>query len=212
MTLPSPADPTGPEVLAALDAQGRGVRVEFKKQGDRLGHTLCAVTDQGVVSLCTSVEDTAVACFPASPPWTELYRQQQTLLLTGATSQGHWSLTVRAAVEIVSQPAAVAGLQPGSHGLIFDVACRLKAEPTTLGSGYRCTETVPGQPQGDDGFLWTNQGGGQILALPLPADSHTRGGTALMAETGRLRFEPSGQVPGQYPATVQWRYALCCSF
>ena len=115
-----------PVVLEALDAQGQGLRVEFQKQGDRFTHKLFAVSGKPVSGkevqlLLESVEGPPGEAAPPSPPFTELHQQQDTLFLTGATTLGHWSMSVQAL----------------DNRLLFDVACRAKSTPNNLGSTYR---------------------------------------------------------------------------
>ncbi len=110
-----------PVVLEALDAQGQGLRVEFQKQGDRFSHKIFAVSNANAQLLLESIEGPPNEVAPPSPPFTELHQQQDTLFLTGATTLGHWSMSVQAL----------------DNRLLFDVACRAKSTPNNLGSTYR---------------------------------------------------------------------------
>jgi len=110
-----------PVALLGLNEQGQGVRVEFQKQSDRFGHTIFGVRNGEAVPLLTSVEGTPEEIAPLSPPFAELHQQDNMLFLTGATTLGHWSMSVQAVDE----------------WLLFEVACRTKGKASHLGSTYR---------------------------------------------------------------------------
>ena len=107
--------------LECLDGQGQGVRVEFQKQGDRFGHTIFAVRDGQPVPQLTSIEGPPDQIAPPNPPFAELHQQDELLFLSGATTLGHWSMSVQAV----------------DGRLLFEVACRLMKEADWLGSTYR---------------------------------------------------------------------------
>jgi len=121
------AEPTSavsqPTTLECLDVRGQGVRVEFHKRGDRYGHTIFRVRNGEEVPLLESVEGTPEAIAPTSPPFADLHQQGETIFLSGATTYGHWSMSVE---EVDGR-------------LLFDVACRLMHPVEWLGSTYRIT-------------------------------------------------------------------------
>ncbi len=110
--------------LQSLNAQGQGVRVEFQKTGDRFAHTILAVQNGKVTPLLTSIEGTPDDVAPPSPPFAELHQQGEIVFLSGATTLGHWSMSVEVA----------------DGRLLFDVACRLKKKPEWLGVTYSVAE------------------------------------------------------------------------
>ncbi len=116
---------TQPTTLEWLDAQGHGVRVAFQKNGDRFRHTIFAVRDGELTPLLTSVEGTPEEIALPSPSFAELHQQGETVFLSGATTQGHWSMSVEVA----------------EGQLLFDVACRLKRQTEWLGSTYQIGES-----------------------------------------------------------------------
>ncbi len=125
-----------------LNKNGEGLRIEYQKRGDRFAHTIFAVRDGEATPLLTSVEGTPVEIAPASPTFAELHQQGDTIFLSGATTLGHWSMSVE-----------VAGGQ-----FLFDVACRLKRQTEWLGSTYRihtpdyclqCQEDTSWEREGD---------------------------------------------------------------
>lgn len=110
--------------LKVLDAQGQRLRVEFQRNGDRFEHTILGVRDGEETPLLKSIEGTSDEIAPASPPFAELHRQGETVFLSGATTLGHWSMSVQAT----------------DGRLKFDVACRLKNKADWLGSTYRVVD------------------------------------------------------------------------
>ena len=152
--------------LESLNTQGHGVRVEFQKNGDRFGHTIFGVHDGQATPLLTSIEGTSDEIAPPSPPFAELHQQGEIVFLSGATTLGHWSMSV----EVVE------------GRLLFDVACRLKKKPEWLGSTYRVAEE------------------GYLLEPESPAQVTLRQGKQLIT--------PSIPSDQNFPATIQWRYAI----
>ncbi len=117
-----PTTQAAPQVstLECLDGGGQGIRALFQKSGDRFRHTIFSVRDGVAVPLLMSVEGTPNEVVPSSPPFAELHQQDKTLFLSGATTQGHWSMSVEVA----------------EGRLLFDVACRAKSQASNLGSLY----------------------------------------------------------------------------
>ncbi|MEM8947614.1 MAG: hypothetical protein AAGD11_20760 [Planctomycetota bacterium] len=106
--------------LESLDESGDGLRVEFTKQGDRFGHSLYGMGDGEKTLLLRSIEGSDSDEAPPSPPFAEVHQQCETVFLSGATTAGHWSMSVE--------------LHDGT--VVFDVACRVKHEVDWLGSRY----------------------------------------------------------------------------
>ncbi len=179
-----------------LDKQGRGLRVEFQKKGDRFGHAIFSIhghsTDapdadnpdaddpgadapnandpdaRGSVErpLLTTVEGTPDDFSPPSPPFAELHQQQDASFLSGATSLGLWSMSV----------------EVRDDKICFDVACRAHAEVNNLGSTYRVL--------GTDYTLESNQ----ATVSKISRDS--------------LHLGPKPSISKDFPQTIQWSFAL----
>lgn len=107
--------------IECIADSGNGVRVEFTKKGDRFTHTILRVTKGESHPLLQSVEGTSADVSPPSPPLVELHCQEDVVFLSGATTIGHWSMSI----ERVEQR------------LVFDVACRLRTVSKRLGSSYQ---------------------------------------------------------------------------
>lgn len=152
--------------LECLDASGNGVRVEFWKQEDRFAHTIFGVSGGKTVPWLTSIEGTPDEFSPPSPPFAELHQQDDILFLSGATTLGHWSMCV----------------QPVEGRLLFDVACRLKGEASSLGSSYQSLAA-------------------NVAIEPEDGDLRER-------EEDTLMIVPSTQTAITTPRTIQWRYSI----
>jgi len=163
-------------VLEALDEHQQGVRVEFQKCGDRFSHRLFSVSGADIQPLLESVEGTPEEIAPLSPPFAELHQQQDMLFLTGATTLGHWSMSVQ----------AIEGR------LLFDVACRIKAEASHLGSTYQTpvAQTPVAQP----------------LATTSTVESENATITKPTPDT--LLIAPSPLTAIDFPTTIQWQYTI----
>lgn len=107
--------------IECLDAQGHGIRVVFQKEGDRFSHTVFSVGNGDERPLLSTVEGSADDFSPPSPPFAELHQQGEMSFLSGATTLGHWSMSVE--------------LRDGK--IRFDAACRAHKEISNLGCTYR---------------------------------------------------------------------------
>ncbi|QEG37861.1 hypothetical protein [Bythopirellula goksoeyrii] len=155
--------------LDSLDEQRQGLRIEFRWRNDRYIHTVYRVADDTAVPYYSSLEGTEDELFPASPCLFDLHQQDQVLFLTGATSACHWSLSIQAALD-------------GS--LVFEVACRFKAEPSWLGSTYETLHPGPKEM--------------------LSSDSNLRS----CESTQQIRISPTAELPREFPTTLQWNYRV----
>jgi hypothetical protein len=111
-----------------IDGLSDGLRVSFYLDGDRYTHRI-DVLDEGNDSTCVlrSVEGHADQPWPASPPIQEVHLEDRpdgsrVALCVGMAGTSHWSLSVELSAD---------GQQAN-----FDVACRLRDTPETLGSEY----------------------------------------------------------------------------
>lgn len=123
--------------MATLDASydGRILRIEMCRRGDRYGHLMSVVeTDGHIEPLLESVEGTASDAWPTSPPLQSLSIEEiapgrRAALLVGMAGRSHWS----ASIESVAGDAA----------FVFDLACRTSEASPRLGSSYRTVATGP---------------------------------------------------------------------
>ncbi len=118
--------------MNAVDATSPGgltLRLEFTRRGDRYGHTISVVNQDGrAVPVLESVEGSASDDWPASPPLQNLSIEKlapgrRAALLVGMAGRSHWSASI--------EPV------PGEPALVFDVACRTGDSEVSLGSLYR---------------------------------------------------------------------------
>lgn len=107
--------------IECLDAQGCGIRVVFQKEGDRFSYTIFGVSNGEERPLLSTVEGSADDFSPPSPPFAELHQQGEMSFLSGATTLGHWSMSVE--------------IRDGK--IYFDAACRAHKEIDNLGCTYR---------------------------------------------------------------------------
>lgn len=178
-------------VLAAIDASGIGLQVEFHTHGRRIAHRILAVIGGQTIPLLDSREGDDCEPFPPSPPLQQVAVEPRAdgtrvALLVGMAARSHWSVSVE---ELSSQ-----------RTLRFDVACRsTAAQCEQLGSSYRAAGSW--QPL-------TAQGGLQcpvrtdciakILGCADPEALCQVSGTAAMVSA-----QPTGRSRN---ATWRWRY------
>lgn len=226
-------EPAG--ALEVLDETGQGVRVEFHESGDRFGHLILAVRGEKVFPVLESFEGTESQSLSHAPCFQEIHQQGQTLFLTGASSAGHWSMSVQAAearileyedTELLGTLHQRYGLnaagaprdsQPVFRFLLFDVACRLKDSDHHVGSEYLLAETFDSGLVGvsTTALVADTAGDAPILQL-LGAKTfeniltlHPEPACFVShAEGANLRFFSPAKFPKKLPATVQWRYGV----
>ena len=230
----TPCSPTAS--VQVLNELQRGVRVDFNWSGDRFRHIIFAIRDQESVPLLESVEGTTNEQAPPSPPLTELHEQDEKVFLTGATSVGHWSLSVEARQLAEDREESIvelfhprAGLnnsdrstcrlasEPGGRFLLlwFDFACRVKQKVETLGTEYRSTDAARcGMFEfGRVAFATNRQSelGSHVLLGSFSRPKYTAG---VVAEVGQqqdaatLRITPAAEITVDLPSTVQWQYGV----
>jgi|GEM_PF-2911314 len=209
--------------LECLNRRGSGVRVEFEKQDDRFTHAIFSVTEDGSLPLLQSLEGSPDDYSPPSPPFAELHRQSDILFLSGATTLGHWSMSVQIAQVKESDFSSRLfdkryGLneQPKvpeeAYYLEFEIACRLKSLPSGLGSAYRIVEDVVGLPFRSGMELVHSQSPCLVLlgssAIEPAQHCHV---LAAPTEHNPQQFlvKPAEKFPESYPTTIQWRYGVC---
>jgi hypothetical protein len=180
--------------LHAVARTGCGLRVDFLRQADRVAHRISLVADERPWPLLDSCEGSPLDTWPASPALQEVQCQAQpaagrVALAVGMAGTSHWSLSVTAAED----PPA----------LLFEVACRVRAQPSWLGSRYRAANTA----------CWTQ--------LPAAAECRLAGMACRIEPSGsqrpdEVRITAAGadvaiavlERAGPLPSTVRWQYAL----
>jgi hypothetical protein len=173
-----------------LLAAGEHLRVRFTRLGDRWTHAIEASDANGLLWRLESLEGAADEFWPPSPPlqslqWHAPAQGEPVALLVGMAGSSHWSATIAA---------------DGNH-LLFDIACRLSAQPISLGSSYRLSDSA-GQP------LPLSASQPKIHLLPLATADASPG--SVISDSGRITVcieDPRSNLP----RTVRWHYAVSIS-
>ena len=186
-----------PTSLEVLNAHQRGLRIEFHLQGDRYHHTIHGVQGNDSVPLLVSLEGSSDDTFPTSPPLSEILRQDSTLLLTGATSVAHWSMSV--------EPSP----NEEHAQLIFDVACRVKRGPATLGNAYQTVGESILKQVDNMAFATSPLDNTACSAVVGPASLEEPANSQIkLGNRGMLQITPVSKPTDAFPATIQWQYAI----
>lgn len=108
-------------------------RLEFSKTLDRFAHQIVQVEDQSESVILESVEGSAEQIWPSSPPLQDISIEpingENAALLVGMAGTSHWSMSVTNSIS-----------PEGDIGWEFDVACRLKQNPSWMGNTYSVFE------------------------------------------------------------------------
>jgi len=176
-------------VSALAVLPGAGWQLVFEQHEDRISHRIEVQSAGRWRTLIESVEGTADAWWPPSPPLQSLHVESRSTgsvaLLVGMAGRSHWS----ASVEIAA----------GGEEALFDLACRAPVAPDWLGCRYR----AGGLPQPEDSAegttLQIGRQGVRFRGLeprPPRIALDAQGGIEIcaVAETGR------------WPQTIRWRY------
>jgi hypothetical protein len=194
-------DSGGIATVAALESvehSGRGLRVEFFRLQERYAHRILAIGCEEVpVLLLESIEEIANKDYPSSPVLqalniddhgTNKEVHQPTAMLVGMSRKGHWSMSVQAG-------------HADSAALTFDVACRIKEIPESLGSCYSWGRRV--EVEDNDHVPRLHFGSGiclvELWESPWLCDRYHR---ALMFPA------PGDDSCIKPPATLRWRYRV----
>jgi len=181
--------------LAVLNPEKQGVGIEFHWTGERFSHQIFGLSDGQVEPLLASIEGSPEDSFPASPPFVELYQQEEIIFLTGATDAGHWSMSIES-------------IRDGKlTGFLFDAACRIKLLPDGLTSCYRKAESVRARLGDSSLLLSTGLGDFCLQQLPLPA-THEQPSCLLAFAGSEVRLTQKILSAGALPTTVRWQYRL----
>ncbi len=165
---------------------GAGWQLVFERHEDRIAHRIEVQTAGGWRTLIESVEGTASAWWPSSPPLQSLHVETRSTgsvaLLVGMAGRSHWS----ASVEIAD----------GGAEAVFDVACRTPVTPDWLGSRYRTC----GEATGADNLIGVGRHEVRFHALEQESPCFVR---AAQNEI-EICAVPTAD---RWPQTVRWRYA-----
>ncbi len=168
-----------------LDAGPLG-KVEFLWTGDRYQHTWSfpgASEDAKLIS----VESTAEAIWPVSPPLQQVHLQsfddgREVMFGLGMSGRGHWSASFT--------------MVPELKGWIVEFACRSPLLPERLGCVYQ-----RGGDWKEVNHVWHCQTGQLHYSLEAIAPS------VLHGLRNELHLAPA-TMPTTTPATTQWAYRL----
>lgn len=179
MIAPIGCDATGEKPAAELEATG--LRIVFARRGDRYAHRIevwDADARAWVIAL-VSREGSDEETWPPSPPFQQLHlehrKEGDVVLLVGMAGRSHWS----AAVEVC----------PERKLLKFDVAIRIQAAPTRLGTAYDVCNAA--------------------AAARITASGETATEVRRGSEIGSgFELGPDANAQSTPPATICWKYSL----
>jgi hypothetical protein len=181
-------------VSDALAIEGAGLRVVFRRLGDRFAHRVELVEGSHSTSILESLEGEPDDPWPPSPPLQELHFEdrpagRRLALLVGRAGASHWSLSVE--------------WDPHSARFSFDVACRVRSAPERLGSRYR----LPGAAAGSgpiDASAGVALPGGRRLRSEAVED---RPACKLIQQAGEIQLHPAA-IAAPWPKTSRWQYSI----
>jgi hypothetical protein len=176
-----------PHETMQLDA-GRLGRVEFQWTGDRYQPHWYFPGGDASQALLSSVESTADAIWPVSPPLQQVHLQsfddgREVIFGVGMSGRGHWSASFT--------------MVPELKGWIVEFACRSPLMPERLGCVYHHSQDWAPTENG-----WHCQRGPQQLTLEAIPPS-----TLVPQANDQLVLAP-GALPSTTPSTTQWAYRL----
>lgn len=175
-------EPTTAEGKLAAVLECAGVRVVFRREGDRFTHRIevrRSPADDWRVA-CETAEGSPNDDWPSSPPFQQLHVERRptgpVVLLVGMAGRTHWS----GAAEIAADGA----------GIRFDLAARSSEPPRCLGVRY-----VSVDADACGRLAWSPHGDTECEISEKPGDGRT------------LRPRGPLQLP---PATWTWKYVVGC--
>lgn len=193
--------PPIPNRLELPLGDGKLLRVDFDRSGDRWRHRLLLVLPEGSdvvgpVLLLESLEGNSQEDWPVSPPlqFVSIETRPKKLpiaLLIGMAGGSHWSASIEQ--------------DPATRTVRFDIACRAKSRPENLGSRYRIAPRVE------------LQSGTEAVSLHFAAGGLT---FEIAGETGKDAPQPTvrtadnelgihfSEPTNDQPQTYRWMYRL----
>jgi hypothetical protein len=166
---------------------GDHLQLRFFRRGDRWQHVVeCREADRVVWQLETAASDAieiaANENWPCNPPFQNLEMHdvpdaRRFALLVGMAGASHWSASV--------------GADADRGRFVFDVACRVKAEPVWLGSCYVGVPSIAAATP--------------RVELIEPAGEAAE--TTIETIDYRIIVHVGG-LSGPLPRTVRWKYAI----
>ena len=115
-------------------------RIAFVFEADRFRHSIQQRIGSQWVDLWRSIEGTSDEDWPSSPPIQEIFSQELEqgvcLLGVGRAGASHWSISID---RFEPKPADIESPFSGTV-LRFDLACRVKGTPGSLGSSYHAAQ------------------------------------------------------------------------
>lgn len=209
--------------IESRDEQGGGLRVSFTPVGGRFAHAVEAVLADGeVVPLLQSIEGGPADHWPPSPPLQEVHLERRAggrdvLLAVGRAGISHWSLSVEASGAGAvapdrpnsgprSDPSLAYSNRPPAAALLFDIACRVKMIPESIGSAYR---TLCEFHNGQVGAArWALLGSeNSALTCQLTCDPTSVLAPGAAAATERITIT-ANRIESHCPRTLRWSYVI----
>jgi hypothetical protein len=183
--------------LAALDSNGKGIRVRFLWKDGRYGHQIEVVDGLLTRTLLESVEGDGLTAWPPSPPFQHANvsrivsdsQHDHVAMLVGATGKSHWSMCVS---------------ERDCDELFFDVACRTEHPPEFLGNTYRALfRNVAVSERMNCAFVPADAPGIVVVAqdAEMSLDSNRSPTPIVRCKATETRFDKS-------PATIRWQYVI----
>jgi hypothetical protein len=209
--------------LSAINADGKGVRVQFFWIEDRFRHQIDVISANEDVKILESLEGDRQQEWPSSPPCQNLVegindRGDQVVMVTGSAGDCHWSMTAEASRQQFAKDSGFAFFGelkgPTEHFpiLLFDVACRIKSAPQWLGSSYRPIGNTECKAMGP--FIYADKWllGPRLNCVDPDRPVLTRESSARLKSSSD-GFSIVQVVPPEHrlirpPTTVRWTYGI----
>lgn len=218
------------EVLEAAGVRGR-VRTEFQAADNRYSHEIWSIRGNDKVLMLKADVNQAM---PGAACFTQVHRQDETVLLTGSTGPCHWSMGVQIGEvrfaesldpEVLSQFEQRYGLNAPRkkghrtlcHFLYFDVACRIQQAVPSVRCEYMLAEGVVYRVRnaGNTGVIMNPAmmmaGILQVVANPFSNELEIFPNPCCRISHSshmNLRFYAPEMAIEAYPATMRWSYGF----
>lgn len=202
MSVPPKTAPPIPNRLELPIGDEMLLRVDFDRAVDRWRHRISLIMPEGTgvvspVLLLESVEGTSEHDWPVSPPLQGISvetrpKKLPVALLVGVSGDGHWSASVE-------QLAA-------ERTLRFDIACRAKSRPESLGSRYRLAPRTALQRFDAEARAVSFTAAGQTFELRAET-GHDSSPPMLRLHDSELQIH-FGEPVSDAATTYRWIYTL----